>query len=56
MDISYKFPFLFKQIYEQMHKYNDEDMLQKQYFVHNIPYLRGLNNNTIRSVVYLIKQ
>ena len=38
-----------------MHKYEDENILQKVYFVSNIPYMRGLEIKTLKSVTYLIK-
>lgn len=42
-------------IYNNMIGYNDEDMNQRKQFVHNIPYLRGLEADTIHKIVYLIK-
>ena len=43
IDISSKYPSIYNSIYGNMHQYNDENMLQKTYFVHNIPFLRGLD-------------
>jgi len=49
------FPSIFTRIYDHMKIYNDEDMVQRREFVHNIPYFRGLEVYTINRIVYLIK-
>ena len=55
--VKQKYPSLYDRIYDSMlSKYNDEDMLQKNVFVHNVPYFRGLEQQTIQRIVYLIKQ
>lgn len=39
-----------------MYSYNDENMMQRMQFVANIPYLRGLERDTIMQIVYLIDE
>lgn len=51
-----EFPQLYNRFQDNMIGYNDEDMMQRKQFVHNIPYLRGLDAITIQNIVYLMRQ
>ena len=56
IEIEKKFPSIFDKVYDYMIDYQDEDMTQRKQFVANIPFLRGLNRETITRVVFLMKQ
>lgn len=38
-----------------MYNYQDRDMMQRMHYVHNIPFLRGLNKQTITKLIYNLK-
>lgn len=54
--IQKKFPSIFSNITGEMLNYQDEDMTLRCQFVHNIPFLRGLDSEVIMEIVYLMKQ
>lgn len=54
--IQEKFPSLYSRIYENIFKYQDEDIMQRCQFVRNVPYFRRLEPSTIKQIVFLMKQ
>lgn len=55
-EIKEMFPSIFERIYGNMFSYNDEDMTRRRQFVENIPYLRGLDPESITEIAYLMRQ
>lgn len=55
-EVEEQFPSVFSRVYEKIAGYNDEDMAQRYLFMHNIPYFRGLDLDTIRPLAFLMKQ
>lgn len=54
-EIKEMFPSIFEHIYGNMFSYNDEDMMRRRQFVENIPYLRGLDPESITEIAYLMR-
>jgi len=54
--IKYKFPSIFTNMRTVAQDYDDEDMTKRRQFVSNIPFLRGLDRDTINQVVFLLKE
>lgn len=49
-------PSIFSSIYDGMNKYQDENLTQAFLFVSNVPLLRGLDQDILRRVTYLMKE
>lgn len=54
-EIKEMFPSIYERIYSNMFSYNDEDMTRRRQFVENIPYLRGLDPESITEIAYLMR-
>ena len=50
------FPKIYNSIYEKIYDYEDEDMMFRFKVISHIPFFKGLSNETIWQLIFLIEE